>query len=73
MLTLSASNTSTEKDSTRMDWHFVELCTEWKCVCRYPSIPAALQVSAHSFEKPDIFNGNLPLNGFEICFVPLQV
>lgn len=70
--TVSASSTSTAKDSTSMAWHFVELCTEWSCVCCLPSIPAALQVSAHSFEKPDILNGNFPQNGFEIYFVVLQ-
>lgn len=69
--TLSASNTSTKKDSTSMGWHFVELCTEWKYVCCLLSIPAALQVSA-PFEKPDIFNRNFPQNGFEIYFVPTQ-
>lgn len=69
---VSASSTSTAEDSTSMDWHFVELCTEWSCVCCLPSIPAALQVSVQSFEKPDIFNGNFPQNGFEIYFVLLQ-
>lgn len=49
--TVSASSTSTAKDSTSMAWHFVELCTEWSCVCCLPSIPAALQVSAHSLRN----------------------
>lgn len=55
-----------------MDLDFVALCTEWNYVCCFPSIPATLQVSDHSFEKPDIFHVIFPQNGLEIYFIRLQ-